>query len=417
MIRFPELHILPNDSLTLVKENIKEHESESEENEEVDQPNGLCYRYYTCACCNCSCLTTCCCSNILTRYWTTFYNSSFLTQVLTLTRRFFLADIRDRQYIMTWVLGIVMMLFLGILYLNVSTPLFSITELPSINNNMVEWGACSQNFTTIGMILNTSFDNANNTVWSCGTDINNAYLLGLARESFIYQILVSMFFSEFPQVAFMYNSRLLFQKEHSARAYSSSAWVFAWIAKISFCGFLKGLVYPPFVYFLGKLPIERAPYFLFSIYIGLMAVVGGSAALFVVVLFESFEAASVAFIFIKTISQALSGYYITKAYIPWWFRWIFYSNFFRYTFEGATLAQTLTKANQNLLASKGQSQVFYNAQARAWFFALITIVICIFFQVASILLVVWLPQLSKKIFTCSINIRPSFIGARSIIGN
>ena len=201
------------------------------------------------------------------------YASSSLKQAFTLTRRAFVNDMRNPAYIMQWVLGIVMMLFMGMLYSYVDTVSLS-GNVSYIDDNLKQWGACTQNLSTLGVILNSTASQANQTLIECGSQASYISLLQFARTSLLYQLLASMFFSEMPQVASVHNDRALLFREHASRSYSSGAWIVSWVSRIAFAGFVKGLVFPPFVYFSAQLPILPEPYFLFCIFMGTMSMAG-----------------------------------------------------------------------------------------------------------------------------------------------
>ena len=317
----------------------------------------------------------------------TKYASTTLKQTFTLVRRAFVSSQRNNAYIMSWVLGIIMMLFMGMLYCYVSSPNYSPETMEVIDQNLNDWGACSQNFTSIGTILGMNASEANSTVLSCAEDLNRSLYLSLARTSLLYQLLASMFFSEMPLLASIHHERNLYVREHASRSYSSFAWTFSWICRIAFSGLLKGLIYPPFVYFSAQLNIAFEPYILFSIFMGIMSVMGASVALLVTVTFESFETASVAFVVINIISQNLCGYFITEEYIPWWFRWIYYINFFRYTYQGTVMSQRLTPQNLERAQDVGEVDRFQKLQEYSWFFAFIAIIFCIGMQLLALAIV------------------------------
>lgn len=322
------------------------------------------------------------------------YTSTLWKQVFTLTRRALLNDKRNSSYIMSWVLGIIMMLFLGMLYSSVASPLYQPASFDLINRNLHAWGACSQNASMLALILNMTQADANHALQTCGEELNSSAQLAAARTSLLYQLLASMYFSEMPLVAQVHNDWQIFRREHASRAYSSLSWTLSWVIKIGFSGLVKGIVFPPFVYFSARLALEPNPYFLFSIFMGLMSTTGASMAFLCAVSFENLETATVLFVVINIVSQNLCGYFIQARYIPWWLRWYYYVNFFRYTFEGTVIGQALG-------LTVAQSPDFYNlAEEQAWLNALISVV----FVVAYLLLgymVVWMRSRHEPTCGCT----------------
>jgi len=269
---------------------------------------------------------------------------------------------------------------MGMLYCYVRAAPYAEEEIQSIETNMDEWGACTQNFTNLAEILNQTTTEVNDTIWTCATELNDSSQLGLARTSLIYQLLASMFFSEMPLVASIHQDRNLYIREHASRSYSSFAWSFSWICRIAFSGLLKGVIFPPFVYFSAQLSLAIESYVLFSIFMGIMSVMGASVALLVSVIFQSFETASVAFVVVNIVSQNLCGYFISESYIPWWFRWFYYMNFFTYTFRGTVLSQRLTESQLNKAIAENQLSTFQSIQEASWVSAFVAVVFCIGIQ-------------------------------------
>jgi len=250
------------------------------------------------------------------------YASTLLKQAFTLTRRAFVNDIRNPAYVMQWVLGIVMFLFLGMLYCYVDSPGIS-GDVESIDLILNGWGACTLPISVLGVTLNMTTEQANETLLTCGREADLYLALYLARVSLLYQLLASMFFSEMPQVAAVHQDRAMFMREHGSRSYSSAAWVLSWVCKLAFAGFVKGMVYTPFVYFSAQLPYLAEPYFLFCIFMGTMSMAGSSMALLVSSATQSFETAIAAFVLVNVVAQNLCGYFLTEELIGWWFRWIY----------------------------------------------------------------------------------------------
>jgi hypothetical protein len=303
--------------------------------------------------------------------------------------------------VQTQVLGIVMMLFMGMLYCYVRTPDTSAGDAELLEANLEQWGACSQNVSTLARVLNTSAAQVNQTLWDCGQNLEMASALQLARSSLLYQLLVrqprarcapgqaltptsrqaSMFFSEMPQVAAVHADRAMLFREHASRSYSTAAWIVSWVSRIAFAGFLKGLVFPPFVYFSAQLPYLAEPYFLFCIFMGTMSMAGGSMALLVGAATPSFETATVAFVVVNVIAQNLCGYFIDQLFIGWWFRWAYYANFFRYTFDGMLYSQALTPEAFNSDPVQYENQRFL-----AWQYAIIALCLVFAMQIGAFLI-------------------------------
>ena len=111
-------------------------------------------------------------------------------------------------------------------------PTFRVPEFSAVSDNLVQWGACNQNFSTLGLILNTTSRQANLTVWNCGEELNTSLLLSLARTSLIYQLLASMFFSEMFLVSAVNKDGHLYVREHASKTYSSVSWILYWVSCI-----------------------------------------------------------------------------------------------------------------------------------------------------------------------------------------
>ena len=365
---FPDLHVVPK-APEIVNDPLVDHD------------------HVECGCDR----KSCCNPNTATKY-----ASTNLKQTFTLTRRALVSSTRNGAYIMSWVLGIIMMLFMGMLYSSVNNPKFPASAFATINTELNNWGACTQNLNQLAVVLNTTVKVANQTLLQCGQDLTESAFLSLARTSLLYQLLASMFFSEMPLVANIHQERNLYFREHASRSYSSLSWTLSWIVRIAFSGMLKGIIYPPFVYFSAQLTIAVEAYFLFCIFMGIMSIMGASMALLVSVIFESFETASVAFVVINIISQNLCGYFIGKNFIPWWFRWIYYMNFFSYTFEGTVLGQQLSPQTLQKAIDANALPQFQSAQNTAWLWALIATIFCVGIQLIAFCIV----QLTGRPILC-----------------
>jgi len=111
---------------------------------------------------------------------------------------------------------------------------------------------------------------------------------------------------------------------------------------------------------------------------GIMSIAGGAVALLVATLFASMETASVAFVVVNVLAQNLCGYFLAEDWIPWWFRWIYFINFFRYAYQGAIMGQRLVPQHDDDETNLAPLNVSYaNLQLRAWEYSIIAVLICV----------------------------------------
>jgi len=96
----------------------------------------------------------------------------------------------------------------------------------------------------------------------------------------------------------------------------------------------------------------------------------------------SFETATVAFVIVNVIAQNLCGYFIGELYIGWWFRWIYYMNFFHYTFDGVIYSQFLTPDFYNNVGYA----VYNNYRFLAWQYAIIALCLVFAMQIGAFLI-------------------------------
>lgn len=85
-------------------------------------------------------------------------------------------------------------------------------------------------------------------------------------RSLLYQLLAGMYFGESSIVTAVYVDRNMYAREHMSRSYSVGAWHFNWYIRLFFAGFLKGLLFSPFVYFPAQLTLSFEAYALFCIF-------------------------------------------------------------------------------------------------------------------------------------------------------
>jgi ABC-type multidrug transport system ATPase subunit len=307
------------------------------------------------------------------------YVTTQLKQIITLLRRALINDVRSSSYLMQWVLGIIMMLFMGMLYCYVKNP--NLEGLADLNTQLSEWGACTQNLTSLIKITNSSSPSqVTNLLQTCGDGSANTLELVQARMSLLYQLLAGAFFSEMPQVAAIYDDRGSYFREHASRCYSTSSWIWFWIIKLTFSGFVKGIIFPPFVYFSAQMTLDPVGYFFFSMNMALMSIAGGAISLFAVIVTETFETATVCFVVVSLLTQNLCGYWIPLFKIGWWFRWICFINFFFFTYQSVVVSQYLNSYTQTSF------QGSYTTDLNIVFVALIVSMAIIF----SIFLLTWL---------------------------
>lgn len=297
------------------------------------------------------------------------YATGFWKQVRTLARRAIVNDMRNSAYVFgNWVIGPIMMLFYGALYSSVDTP-FS-TNKTIISDRLDEMEACQLNDNSLAFYdpsftVNTSTP----SLLYCGQGIAEDQQLAFVRASLIYQILAAAYFSEMPYVAQVFLDKRMFFREHAARSYSSGAYHLAWYIRTLFAAFLKGLILVPLGYFAAQLVIDAEAYFLFAIFFGGMSACGSSMAVLCASLFPGMEIASSVFVFVNILAQNLCGYWLVEAFIPPWFIWIYYMNFFRYAFEGTVMGQEVTVGSTDT-----------ETRAHAWLYALLVIVFAVGFQ-------------------------------------
>mmetsp|Transcript_19538 Transcript_19538/g.32134 ORF Transcript_19538/g.32134 Transcript_19538/m.32134 type:complete len:825 (-) Transcript_19538:38-2512(-) len=291
------------------------------------------------------------------------YATSFFNQVFTLSKRAIINDMRNSAYVIgNWVIGPIMMLFYGLLYSNISSPENIAT--PTLNNNLAVLQAVNLANTTLAGYNNPFFNT--DGMATCGANLNSDQQLNFVRSSLIYQLMAAAYFSESPYVSQVFLDKQMFFREHASRSYSSGAYHFAWYIRLFFVALLKGALFPPIGYFLAQLTTAAEPYFLFCIFFGAMSAAGSAMALLCSCIFPSLETATAVAVLVNVLAQNLSGYWIVQAYIPPWFIWLYYLNFFRYAFEGAVLGQQLVDTP--------------SYRQDAWLYAMIVLIFAVAFQ-------------------------------------
>eukprot|EP00123_Amoebidium_parasiticum_P009594 comp19578_c0_seq1/m.23017 comp19578_c0_seq1/g.23017 ORF comp19578_c0_seq1/g.23017 comp19578_c0_seq1/m.23017 type:complete len:697 (-) comp19578_c0_seq1:129-2219(-) len=221
------------------------------------------------------------------------YVSSFWKQLVTLCVRTYIANIRNGAYVSAWIVGGITYLFYGTLYVNVSI------GDPTDTTNLLA--------------------------------IQSSYRY---QSAFIYQLLAAMFFSEATMVANVFLEKEMLRRESASGTYSFLAYHTCWLLRLLFIAVIKGVLYTPLVYFLGHLPVTAHQYFMFTLYLAIMDAVGTGCALMCASATPSLESAAAAFVTINICSQNLSGFFIMPPIIPPWFKWLYYTLFFKYGLEG-----------------------------------------------------------------------------------
>jgi len=309
------------------------------------------------------------------------YATSFQKQVYALARRSIINDMRNPAYVFgNWVIGPIMMLFYGALYSNVDQP--STANSAAFESILDELQVCNLDDSSL-LQFNPplSIISGPNPLIDCGAQVNEDQQLAFVRASLIYQFMAAAFFSEAPWVAQVFQDKRMYFREHAARSYSSGAYHMNLFIRIFFSAFMKGLFFTPIGYFAAGLKIEAEPYFIFAIIFGGMSATGASVAVFVASVFPGLEIASSVFVFINILAQNLSGFWVVEAFVPPWFIWLFYINFFQFAFQGAVEAQSLPASTE--------------LRDDAWFSSLLVIIFAIIFQMLAFIST-WLAHRSDE---------------------
>ncbi|KAJ3089237.1 ABC transporter G member 22 [Quaeritorhiza haematococci] len=240
------------------------------------------------------------------------YATSFFHQIQTLIRRSGRNFARSkRSFFGGFALASGNLLFYGILYLGL------------IVQNSIQHTTTVKN---ADGTVTTMIDNSVTT--------RDDYKYVQSQKAFMFQVVTGVCLLELDVLAKAFFEKTMFFRENAAGSYSSLSYHLSWYLRLQFFGLIRGILYPPFCYFLSGMTLSIDSYIYFCLVVTLMSTTGSAIALLLVSAIPALEGAASAYsAFIGTMAT-FAGFFFLPRLIPPWFTYSYYLSFYKYALEG-----------------------------------------------------------------------------------
>ena len=155
-----------------------------------------------------------------------------------------------------------------------------------------------------------------------------------SQKAVMFQVLTGVCLLELDILAKAFLEKSIFFREHASGAYSTPSYHLYWFLRLSFHGFLRGILYTPFVYFLSGLTLGFDKILYFGLIVSLMSTTGSAIALLLVSAIPALEGVASAYSAIIGTMATFCGFFFLPNLIPPWFIYSYYMSHYKYGLEG-----------------------------------------------------------------------------------
>ncbi|KAJ3089196.1 hypothetical protein HK102_006975 [Quaeritorhiza haematococci] len=273
------------------------------------------------------------------------YATSFITQVATIVLRCHVNSMRNAGFFVSWIVGAVSFLFYGLIYLGLRTSnLVSITQ-GALSNSTSSGTTTFSSTSTSPTATIEYWDSQRAFLFQIVTAIIFLQLETLTTGKIactaslcpLHKSVVNCVNTLFYVLPEAHMEKRLFYREFASGAYSPLAYHTAWYIRISTYGLFRGLIFPPFTYFMSGLTISPIQYGVFTLIFCVMDTIGASLAFLLVCVVPTLESSSTAFTAVTSLAGTGCGFFLRPRLIPAWFLWAYYTSWYKYALDALYL--------------------------------------------------------------------------------